>query len=99
MNTKAKKHLCEKGHTFYKSSDCPVCPKCWAGYYRKRYESDFPFIGAPALRALIEKKIYSLHDLAEYTEQEIADLHGVGKEAIKRLREAMGKKNLSFRKS
>lgn len=99
MNTKAKKHICDKGHTFSKSSDCPVCPKCWAGYYRKRYESDFPFIGAPALRALIEKKIYSLKDLSGYTEPEIAGLHGVGPKAIKILREAMEKKKISFKKA
>src|SRR5438309_1005170 len=39
---------CSRGHEFYKSSDCPVCPKCWPGFYEKN-KSDFPKLAAPAL--------------------------------------------------
>lgn len=28
--------MCSRGHGFDKSSDFPVCPKCWPGYYKKR---------------------------------------------------------------
>ena len=26
---------CSRGHTYTRSSDCPVCPKCWPGYYKE----------------------------------------------------------------
>ena len=26
--TKGSKRVCPNGHTYYKSSDCPVCPIC-----------------------------------------------------------------------
>lgn len=28
MATKGKLKICEKGHQYYKSSDCPICPVC-----------------------------------------------------------------------
>ena len=31
---KGKLTICTRGHSFYKSSDRPVCPKCWPGRYK-----------------------------------------------------------------
>jgi len=90
--------ICSRGHEFYKSSDCPVCPKCWPGYYRKQSQSDFPEkISAPALRALLNAKIMNLAQLAKYTENKIADLHGMGPKALGQLKIALKAKGLSFK--
>jgi hypothetical protein len=95
---KGKKETCSRGHVFYKSSDCPVCPKCWSGYYRKK-QSDFPVaLSAPALRALLHANISSLKKLATHTEKEIADLHGMGPKGITMLEAALKQKKLSFKK-
>jgi hypothetical protein len=89
--------ICSRGHRFQKSSDCPVYPICWSGYYRTRKQSDFPeSLAAPALRALLSAKITKLQQLAKRTEDEIADLHGMGPKAIGQLKSALRKRNLSF---
>jgi DNA-directed RNA polymerase alpha subunit len=55
-------------------------------------------ISAPARRALISKNINSLNDLAQYSEKEILDLHGIGPTAIPKLKAALKDAGLSFRK-
>lgn len=95
--TKNKK-TCSRGHVFYKSSDCPVCPKCWSGYYREENQGDFPKkLSAPALRALLNEGIYNLSMLAEHSEKEILALHGMGPGSMPLLKQAMKKKGLSFK--
>ncbi len=94
---KGIKKVCSRGHVFYKSSDCPVCPKCWSGYYRKRTQSDFPEkISAPALRALLNAKITKLSNLAKFTEKEISEFHGMGPKALGQLKVEMKKRKLAF---
>jgi|JI8StandDraft_1071087.scaffolds.fasta_scaffold09860_4 hypothetical protein len=89
---------CSRGHVFNKTSDCPTCPICWSGSYRKEFESDFPEkLGAPALRALAHAKVKGLAQLGRHTEKEIADLHGMGPKGIKMLKEALKKQRLSFK--
>lgn len=96
---KGKMKICSRGHKFYKSSDCPVCPKCWAGYYRKRAQSDFPKdLAAPALRALLNAKITTLKQVAKYTEFELLELHGIGPSSVPKLHKALKLKGLSFKK-
>ena len=56
-------------------------------------------LSAPALRALASAKITGLKQLASYSEKEIAALHGIGNNAIVKLKEALSKKGLSFKKS
>lgn len=92
--------VCSRGHRFQKSSDCPVCPICWSGYYRKKVQSDFPDkLSAPALRALRNAKITSLNKLSKYTEAEILNLHGMGPASIPLLKTALRKQGLSFKKN
>ncbi len=74
---------CVKGHSFYKTSDCPVCPICEHG------KDDFfiPKLSAPARRALENAGIDSLEKLAGYSEDELLKLHGIGKTTIPILRD------------
>lgn len=53
-------------------------------------------LAAPARRALIDNKIYSLKDLENYTEQEVLEMHGIGLNAINVLKKALKKQNLRF---
>lgn len=61
-------------------------------------QGDFPKIGAPALRALLNAKIYNLSQLAKWSEQEVADLYGMGPKALGLLKAALRQKHLSFKK-
>lgn len=100
MKTAQRKVTCSRGHIFYKSSNCPVCPQCWPGYYRKKAESGFPSnLSAPALRALLNAKILNLKDLSKYSEVEILQLHGLGPSSIPNLRQALKEKGLGFSNS
>jgi len=96
---KQGKKVCSRGHVFSKSSDCPVCPVCWSGYYRDKNKDDLPdTLAAPALRALLNAKIFNLSQLAKYTEEEILKLHGMGPISLAILRKALQTKGLKFRK-
>lgn len=92
---KSTKKTCKQGHVFYKSSDCPTCPIC--ANESKASDGFMSDLSAPAQRALINKKISSLQDLASYTEKEILALHGVGKTAIPKLKAELLKSKLSFK--
>jgi len=88
--------ICDKGHKFYKSSDCPVCPVCEK---KRKPSSDFlTKIVAPARRALEHEGIDSLLKLSKFTEKELLDFHGIGPGSIPKLRQALKEKGLSFRK-
>lgn len=92
----AEKRLktCAKGHKFYKSSDCPVCPVCAAA---EKPESGFmALISAPARRALIRAGISTPVDLAQHTEKEILDLHGIGPKALPVLKQALAESGMAF---
>ena len=55
-------------------------------------------LSGPALRALANAKITSLQQLCLYSEKEIAALHGIGNDAIKKLTLALAENGLSFAK-
>jgi hypothetical protein len=91
--------ICNRGHKFYKSSDCPVCPICWSGYYREKNQKDFPStIAAPALRALLNAKIFNLSQHSKHSELEVLELHGMGPNAIRKLHTSLKSKGLTFNK-
>jgi DNA-directed RNA polymerase alpha subunit len=54
-------------------------------------------LAAPALRALANAKITTLQQLAEYSEKEIAVLHGIGNNALLKLKEALTENKLAFK--
>ena len=60
--------------------------------------NEFPKLSAPTIRALANADIKTLAELANYTEKEIAALHGIGPSAFPPLRKALKAKKLSFKK-
>ncbi len=56
-------------------------------------------LSAPARRALAAEGLHRLEDLAERSEREIAQLHGMGPNAIEKIRDALRAKGLGFRES
>lgn len=86
---------CEKGHKFYKNSDCPICPICEAQHKPK--SGFLSLISAPARRALENAGINNLKLLSEQSEKDILKLHGIGKTAIPILRKALEEENLCFK--
>lgn len=84
MSTKGTLRTCEKGHKFYKSSDCPICEN------GKKPKAEFlAKIGAPARRALERENILSLKELSNYTEKEILSMHGVWPSILPKLKQAL----------
>lgn len=60
--------------------------------------SDFPKLGAPAERALMQAGYVRLKQLTRVTEAELGRLHGMGPNALGRLRDALKSQGLSFAK-
>jgi hypothetical protein len=87
---------CKKGHTYYKSSDCPTCPVCEAE--RKPVNGFLSLLSAPARRALENKGISTLKQLAAFTEKEILAMHGLGPSSIPILKKALKAAKLAFKK-
>lgn len=93
---KKTKRVCKNGHTFFKSSDCPVCPVCEKN---RAVGSEFlTLFAAPARRALESATINQITDLAKFTHQEIMSLHGFGKSGMATLNKVMAENKISFKK-
>lgn len=58
--------------------------------------TELPKIAAPAQRALASIDISSLEQLQNHSRQEIANLHGMGPNALGKLEEAMKVAGLDF---
>ncbi len=86
---------CKKGHQYYKSSDCPVCPVCAAE--EKPVEGFLSVIGAPARRALQGQGINTIQELAKWNRKDLLKLHGFGPSAIPKLLAELKKSGLSFK--
>ncbi|MBK9508455.1 MAG: hypothetical protein IPO04_02790 [Cytophagaceae bacterium] len=87
--------ICEKGHRYFKSSDCPVCPQCDS---EKKPDSGFlSKLVAPARRALENSGLNTLEKLSGYSEKEILNLHGIGKSSIPVLKLELEKAGLGFK--
>lgn len=95
ISTDKKLKYCNKGHEFYKTSDCPTCPICEA--LRKPKNGFLSLLAAPARRALENNKITSLKKLSAYSEEEIAALHGIGPSSLPILKTALKAEGLSFK--
>jgi hypothetical protein len=61
--------------------------------------NDFPKLASPARRALQGAGITRLRQLTKITEEELLQLHGMGPNALGKLREALETNGLSFRES
>jgi hypothetical protein len=85
---------CTNGHRFFKSSDCPVCPKCEKG--SKPKFGWMSGLSSPARRALENQGIIKPSILANYSESEILKLHGIGPSSIPLLKQALNTEGLNF---
>jgi len=95
IGSKKTLRICEKGHRYFKSSDCPVCPVC---EQEGKPKNDFlSSLAAPARRALENNGITSLQQLSQLTERDILKFHGMGKASLPKLRKALLEKGLSFK--
>jgi len=96
MKNKPVPKICEKGHKFYKSTDCPSCPVCDA---KNKPESGFlSLLSSPARNALIHEGITTLERLSEFTEKEILSIHGIGPASMPILKRVLDEINLHFKK-
>lgn len=87
--------ICERGHKYYKSSDCPTCPNCEK---LKQAESGFlALLSNPARNALLHHDIDTVHKLAGFTEKEILALHGIGRASLPILKKALEEAGLDFK--
>ena len=87
--------ICNAGHRFEKTSDCPTCPICAKEEIKLAYASGFPKIGSPAFNALKNKGI-KLPDLPKYSEKDLLAMHGIGPKAVAILRQYLKEKGLAF---
>jgi DNA-directed RNA polymerase alpha subunit len=95
MMRKGTLRTCDKGHKYYKSSDCPTCPVCEVA--RKPSDGFLAKLSAPARRALEHEGLFTLEQLAQYTEKEILRLHGMGPASLPVLRKALHEEGLNFK--
>ncbi|MFT3980315.1 MAG: hypothetical protein QM687_07595 [Ferruginibacter sp.] len=86
---------CAKGHRYYKSSDCPVCPVC--GQSKKTAEPFLAALSAPARRALEAADIQTLRQLSACSKASLLKLHGFGPASIPILESFLAEAGLSFR--
>jgi DNA-directed RNA polymerase alpha subunit len=84
--------ICEYGHRYFKSSDCPTCEK-----ERKPQQGFLSLLSAPARRALLNNGITSLEELTTYSEKEILNFHGMGPASLPKLRSALLESGLTFK--
>jgi predicted RecB family nuclease len=85
---------CPRGHVYFKSSTCPVCPRCEAK--RKPAAGFLAGLAAPARRALEGAGVTTLRSLAACSEGEVAKLHGMGPSAVARLKAVLKEAGLGF---
>ncbi|MDY7221508.1 RNA polymerase alpha subunit C-terminal domain-containing protein [Halalkalibacterium halodurans] len=86
---------CDKGHQYYKSSDCPSCPTC-----EQEQKPNMGFLSLlpnPARRALEHEGITTLQKLSSFTEREILQLHGIGPRSMPILKKEMDSQGLVFK--
>ena len=96
MTPNKNMRICDKGHRYYKSSDCPTCPICENA--RKPESGFLSLLAAPARRALENKGITSLRILSTYSEEDVLKFHGMGPSSLPKLKSALKEEGLSFKK-
>ncbi len=87
---------CPRGHRYYKSSDCPVCPQCEVGN-ASAAERFLSALSGPARRALGNAGITTPQQLAQHSQREILALHGMGPASLPKLNAALAAAGLTFR--
>ena len=59
--------------------------------------NDIPKISAPAQRALTTAGVRQLKDLTKFSEAEVKNWHGIGPNALDKLRHALNENGLTFK--
>ena len=95
QKSKSILQICDKGHKFYKITGWPACPICEEE--RKPKNSFLSNISAPARSALENNAISTMEQLANYSEKEILNFHGMGKSTIPILKKALKEQRLTFK--
>lgn len=96
MAAEKTQRTCPNGHQYWKSSDCPVCPICEKS--RSLGDEWLDKLGAPAKRALASAGISCAADFSKFTGNEVADMHGIGPNALAKIKAAMAANGVSFSK-
>jgi hypothetical protein len=89
-----RRKLCPRGHVFFKSSDCPTCPKCEAA--RKPADGFLSELASPARRALEAAGLATPAQLSQWSEARMLGLHGMGPNAMRKLRAVLARQGLRF---
>lgn len=95
MKVEKTLRVCEKGHEYFKSSDCPSCPIC-----NKENKPDSGFLSklnSPARSALVHEGIDTLQKLSMYTEKDILKLHGIGPASLPTIKKSLEEAGLAFK--
>lgn len=95
MRSEKNLRVCDKGHKYYKSSDCPSCPTC--DKENKPENGFLSKLSSPARNALIHEGIDTLQKLSKYTEKEILKIHGIGPASLPTMRISLEERGLSFK--
>jgi len=95
MEAEKTLRTCQKGHKYYKSTDCPTCPTCEAE--KKPQDGFLSLLSAPARRALENNGITTIEQLSKHSENELMKLHGFGKSSLPKLRTTLEEKELTFK--
>nr|WP_026691592.1 RNA polymerase alpha subunit C-terminal domain-containing protein [Alteribacter aurantiacus] len=96
MRVEKTVRVCNKGHKYYKSSECPSCPTCEKD--SKPNEGFLSKLSSPARNALVHEGLDTLQALSTFTEKEILNIHGIGPDSLPTLRASLEEEGLSFRK-
>ena len=86
---------CPNGHKYWKSSDCPTCPRCEELRLKDQYF--IPKLSAPAKRALEGAGITSVKELSRRREGDVMKLHGMGPASLPHMRAALKDAGLTFK--
>lgn len=92
-----QKKVCPEGHVFYKTPGCSTCPRCEA--VRKPKDGFLAALAAPARRALEGAGLTTLAKVANQTEAQVRELHGMGPNALSILNVGLEKEGLKWRKT
>ncbi|KQL36029.1 RNA polymerase alpha subunit C-terminal domain-containing protein [Psychrobacillus sp. FJAT-21963] len=95
MTVEKSLRVCEKGHKYYKSSECPSCPTC--DKENKPKSGFLSKLSSPAKNALVHEGINTLQELSKYTEKEILKIHGIGPASLPIMRTSLEGEGLSFK--
>jgi predicted RecB family nuclease len=86
---------CAEGHRYYKSSDCPTCPRCEE---ENKPDNFLSLFSAPARRALTGIGVTTLAQLAKKKKADLLKLHGFGPASLPVLDKILRKKENKTRK-